>query len=381
MVKIQKVICEGQTLIGVLIPPEQLEWREKIKTIVGRRWHPVEKVWSIPYSKEGFAQLKILFDNQLTVVECEVVPHITPPIANVYGKPNPKPPEPTLFDKLNDKQKAAVSKLEELLIEERKAYATRKNYRNHFIHFLWKHSEVLPSQISKQQIRTYIIARIKENTIAPETQNQIVSVMKAFYGRLLGQHDKVSQLHRPKKEEHLPNILTQDEIKRLFEQITNLKHRCLLMLMYGSGLRVGEVVKLKKEDLDFVEKTVFVYRSKGNKDRYTLLSDKSIDYLSQYLEMYKPQIWLFESPEGGHYSERSVQQIFADALKKARINKRVSTHSLRHAFATHLLKAHADLDFVRKVLGHNSILTTQRYLHVLKSEITQTRSPLDDIEL
>jgi integrase/recombinase XerD len=153
------------------------------------------------------------------------------------------------------------------------------------------------------------------------------------------------------------------------------------MLMYGSGLRVGEVVKLKKEDLDFVEKTVFVYRSKVNKDRFTLLSDKSIESLHQYMQMYKPQVWLFESPEGSHYSERSVQQIFADALKKAKITKRVSTHSLRHAFATHLLKAHVDLDFVRKVLGHNSILTTQRYLHVLKSELTQTRSPLDDIDL
>lgn len=381
MVKIQKVICEGQTLTGVLIPPEQIEWREKIKTIIGRRWHPIEKIWSIPYSKEGFAELKALFGNHLMIIERDTIPHITPPIAKTYANSNPASLEPTLFDKLSDKQKAAVSKLEELLIEERKAYATRKNYRNHFIHFLWKHTQLLPSQISKEQIRAYVIKRIKQDNIAPETQNQIVSVMKAFYGRLLGQHDKVSQLHRPKKEEHLPNILIQEEIKRLFEQITNLKHRCLLMLMYGSGLRVGEVVKLKKEDLDFVEKTVFVYRSKGNKDRFTLLSDKSIESLHQYMQMYKPQVWLFESPEGSHYSERSVQQIFADALKKAKITKRVSTHSLRHAFATHLLKAHVDLDFVRKVLGHNSILTTQRYLHVLKSELTQTRSPLDDIDL
>jgi integrase/recombinase XerD len=388
--KIEKVRLDELDFIGIHISYNDTTNRDKIKAIEGRAWHPQEKLWLLPYNVPSFKMLKTTFGEGLEIITSDkariIKPPILPPKLDIKPeyKHDYKPIEDNgLFNHLTDKQKLAVSKLEELLTEERKAYHTRKGYRNIFIQFLACHPQTLPSLISSEQIKAYILKRIKEDNISKSTQNHIVSTFKAFYGRLLGQEEKVMNLYRPENEQHLPKTLTTDEVVRLLKQVGNLKHKCLLMLMYGSGLRVGELVRLKPKDLDFEEKTVFVDNGKHYKDRFTILSEKAIMYLKRYFDEYKPtpSIWVFESPDGGHYSERSVQQIFAEALAKAGIKKQVSTHSFRHTFATELLKSSSDMDFVRKVLGHASIKTTQIYLHVLKSDLTRTRSPLDDLDV
>jgi integrase/recombinase XerD len=306
-------------------------------------------------------------------------------------KPGPLPERPqkpmsrfkaeSLFDRLNDKQKVAVGKLEAALQLERKEYSTVKSYRNCFIQFIFAHSELLPSLISAEQIRAYFLKRIREDHISKSTQGQLLSALKAFYERVLTQPEKTATLYYPAKEPYLPKVLTKEEVTKVFGVVGNLKHKCLLMLLYGSGLRVGQVVNLKIQDLNPEEGTLFVHRSKGNKDRNTLLSTNAAECIRRYIDEYKPRLWLFESPEGGHYSTRSVQQIFTNALRDARIDKRLGTHALRHSFATHLLQSTGNLDLVRKVLGHNSIETTQIYLHVSKEDLRKTQSPLDDLKL
>jgi integrase/recombinase XerD len=208
-----------------------------------------------------------------------------------------------------------------------------------------------------------------------------VSALKAFYERVVQQPEKTEQLYYPKKDTVLPKLLEKEEIAKLFGVVGNLKHKCLLMLLYGSGLRVGEVVRLKAQDLNFEDGTLFVHQSKGNKDRHTLLSEKTAECLKRYAQEYQPRVWLFESPDGGHYSERSVQQIFTNALNAAGIQKRLGTHSLRHSYATHLLQATGNLELVRKTLGHKSLETTQIYLHVAKEDLLKVRSPLDDLKM
>ena len=390
LLEIEKIQLEDQNFIGVHIHFADTKGREKIKSVIGRFWHPQEKLWLIPYNADTYQQFKETFGNDIKI-KPSATPRVIKPILT-EPKMGLKPGHqnkffPTenhaLFDKLNKKQQIAVSKLENLLIEERKAYHTIKGYRNIFIQFLMNYPDTLPSQIIGAQIKAYVLKRIKEDNISKSTQNHIVSTFKAFYGRLLHQDDKVEYLYRPEKEQHLPKTLTPDEVLRLLKQVGNIKHKCLLMMMYGSGLRVGEVVRLKMKDLDFEEKTVFVDNGKHYKDRYTIFSDKAMKYINQYIEQHKPKpvVWVFESPDGGHYSERSVQLIFSEALAKAGVRKQVSTHSLRHAFATDLLKSCSDLDFVKKVMGHASITTTQIYLHLIKSELTRTRSPLDDLDI
>ncbi len=382
--QIEKVTYDGQKFFGIPIPSTDKESRATIKKTEGRIWHPQEYMWLFPFRQDIYDGLKLALGGKVIPPTVRVFRQIKPPVNEPQMTVKPKMSiegNISLFDKLNGKQQLAVTKLEDLLIEERKAYHTQKGYRNIFIHFLAFYKEMIPSQITGEQIRNYILTRIKDENISKSTQNQIISTFKAFYGRLLEQHYKVSDLYRPNKEEHLPKSLEPEEIVRLFAQVSNLKHKCTLMLMYGSGLRVGEVVRLKWQDLDFLEKTVFIHNGKNYKDRYTILSEKTIVYLQKYKTDYKPTDWVFESPDGGHYSERSIQQFFGEALAKAKIDKQVSTHSLRHAFATQLLKNHTDLDFVRKVMGHASIKTTQIYLHVLKTDLTKTRSPLDDLNI
>ncbi|MFM2268072.1 MAG: Tyrosine recombinase XerD, partial [Bacteroidota bacterium] len=216
--QIQKVNCNGQMLIGIPISGSQNEWREKIKTIAGRRWHENEFIWTIPHTTEAFQTLKKLFGaDNIEVNTIDKPIFVTPPqyrnrnlplkegIVKKEGKHNYRPLENhILFDKLNPKQQKAVSKLEELLIEERKAYETIKGYRNIIIPFLGFYSDILPSQISKEQIRAYILKKIKEGNISKSTQNHYVSTFKAFYGRLLHQYDKVEDLFRPENDKSLP---------------------------------------------------------------------------------------------------------------------------------------------------------------------------------
>jgi site-specific recombinase XerD len=394
---IQKVVCDGQIRIGIPIHPSDTSSREQVKTILGRIWHENERIWTIPRTPEAYDALLNLFGKENILINSTAdILTVTPPQyptrslplkegwTKKEGKFVYRPLENnSLFDQLNPKQKLALSKLEELLIEERKTYSTRNGYRSILAHLFHYYPNTLPSQISEAALKAFILKEIKEKNISKSRQNHLVSAFKAFYERLLGQADKVSNLFRPEKEIHLPKDLTPEEVKRLFSQVGNLKHRCILMLMYGSGLRVGEVVRLSLKDLDFEQKTVFIQSGKHYRDRYSILSETAIVYIKRYLAEYQPppKVWLFESPQGNYYSERSVQQFFAEAKAKAKIDKPVSTHSLRHSFATQLLKAHTDLDFVRKVMGHASIETTQIYLHVLKTDLTKTRSPLDDLDL
>jgi site-specific recombinase XerD len=366
--------------LAAYLPYDKKEWLEKIKAIRGRKWVPEQKLWKVPYCKESLDLLRRIAGDflVLTFRPSQAIPdRYFVPASEKTHRSSGK----TLFDQLNEKQKAAVSALEKQLTLERKSYYTIKGYRNHFIQFLWHHRETLPSQISDQQIREYFYKRIKEDHIAKNTQSQLYSSLASFYARVLDKPEKMKLVQRPEKDKTLPRLLTKEEVKRLLAATDNLKHKCLLAMMYGSGLRVGEVVRLKTTDVDYVNLTVFIENSKGNKDRYSLLSGKCADLLKEYCQLWKPKVWLFEGEHGEPYSERSVQQVFKRAMEKARIGKRLGTHALRHSFATHLTESGIDLDFLRKLLGHSSIKTTQVYLHVSKDRLRQTKSPMDDIGL
>lgn len=169
------------------------------------------------------------------------------------------------------------------------------------------------------------------------------------------------------------------DIKKLFEVTTNLKHNTMLKLCYGMGLRVSEIVNLKITDIDSKNLQVFIERAKGKKDRYANLPKSILEQLRSYFVQYKPRKYLFEGQYGARYSVRSAQKVFADALKKARINKTTGIHGLRHSFATHLLEAGTDISFIQELLGHNDLKTTLRYTHVSQMAIKNIKSPLDDL--
>lgn len=160
--------------------------------------------------------------------------------------------------------------------------------------------------------------------------------------------------------------------------IKNPKHKALLLIVYSSGLRVGEVVRLKIADIDSKRMLIHVRDAKGRKDRFTMLSKQALTYLRSYFKVFRPEVWLFSGDkEESHLSERTAQRIFENACKKYGIMKKVSIHSLRHSFATHLLEEGTDLRYIQELLGHRSSKTTEIYTHVSKRDITKIISPLD----
>jgi site-specific recombinase XerD len=173
-------------------------------------------------------------------------------------------------------------------------------------------------------------------------------------------------------------VLGKAEVRQMLAETKNLKHRLLLALVYSAGLRVSEVVGLRKADIDICRKTIFIRQAKGRKDRYTLLSEKALQILTVYLEKHPDYDWLFPGqPSTRHLSTRSAQKIFEKAIKNTGISKETSIHGLRHAFATHLLEGGTDVRYIQQLLGHTSIKTTERYTHIARKNVLKVVSPLD----
>jgi site-specific recombinase XerD len=222
---------------------------------------------------------------------------------------------------------------------------------------------------------------VTERCVATATQNQAINSIKFYYERVLGQARKVYFIERPQKEKFLPEVMSIEEVTILLKSISNLKHRAIIMTIYSGGLRISELINLKVKDIDGNRMQIRISQSKGKKDRYTLLSKKTLITLRQYFTEYKPKEWLFEGENGKKYSDSSIYSIFKKALNDARIYKKVTVHGLRHSFATHLLESGTDLRYIQSLLGHSSSKTTEIYTHITTKGFDQIKNPLDGLDI
>lgn len=209
-------------------------------------------------------------------------------------------------------------------------------------------------------------------------QNQFISGIKKYFDFKGFTYNQI-HLERPRKEKKLPIVLSTNEVKLIFNSITNLKHKALLSLLYSAGLRIGEAINLEIKDIDSQRMLIHIKQAKGKKDRYTLLSPTFIKILRDYYITYKPKKYLFEGQKGGKYSNTSAQKILKTALIKANIHKRITLHSLRHSFATHLLENGTDIRYIQELLGHSSPKTTMIYTHVTETSLKKIKNPFDDL--
>lgn len=236
-----------------------------------------------------------------------------------------------------------------------------------------------PEEVENEDIKRYLYHMINQKKVATSTLNTIINALKFYCGEIL-KKSFIYEVKRPKKDKKLPLVLSKEEVKKMLEVTTNIKHKAILMLVYSGGLRVGEVIKLKPEDIDASRKLIHIRASKGRKDRYTLLSDMALQILREYWKREKPRKWLFPSwNKEKHITARTVQKIFQSACKKAGIKKNVSVHSLRYSFATHLLESGIDLRYIQELLGHKSLKTTEIYTHVSTKNLSAIRNPLDNL--
>lgn len=197
---------------------------------------------------------------------------------------------------------------------------------------------------------------------------------------MLGRHEvQLRNVERPEKPERLPLVLSKQEVARVLSATDNLKHRCMLQLLYAGGLRIGEVINLKLTDVQSARNLLLIRGGKGKKDRTTLLSQRLLENLRAYYKENKPKQWLFEGQYGGQYTSDSLRSVFHACKEKAGVKTKATPHTLRHSFATHLLEQGTDLRYIQALLGHRSSKTTEIYTHVTTYALDKIVSPLDNL--
>jgi site-specific recombinase XerD len=227
------------------------------------------------------------------------------------------------------------------------------------------HFNKSPELLREDEIREYLHYCITEKQLYEGTVNYTHSALKFFYTKTLGRVWNVDKLARMKEGRRLPVVLSQSEIKSIFDATENLKHKAILMTIYSAGLRISEAARLKITDIDSKNMQLIVRQGKGKKDRYTLLSKVTLNILREYWKRYRPSEYLFPGKDTtGPVSVRTIQKAFGYAKDATGIKKNASVHTLRHSFATHLLGNGADLRIIQEMLGHADISTTQIYTHV-----------------
>ncbi len=267
------------------------------------------------------------------------------------------------------------------MMELRYSESTIKTYRSLFEELINHYPSLEIDKIDESQIIAFCQYLVIDRKVSASYQNQAINAIKFYYEKVLGGQRKLYLLNRPNKEKALPTVLNTEEVIRILKGIENLKHKAILTLIYSSGLRVSEAINLKIKDIDSERKQIRIVHGKGKKDRYTLLASKTLDLLRLYFKTYKPKEFLFEGQDGGQYSTRSIQALFQEICTKVGIHKRVTVHTLRHSFATHLLENGTDLRYIQTLLGHESSKTTEIYTHVTTKGFDQIKSPIDNLDI
>lgn len=237
-----------------------------------------------------------------------------------------------------------------------------------------------PADLGEKEIKEYLHYLITERKLSSSYINNTYSALKFLYETTLKRQWDMKSIPRTKKAKRLPIVLSKEEVKRIINVTTNLKHKTILATTYAAGLRVSEVANLRITDIDSSNMQIRVSQGKGNKDRYTLLSKKNIEMLREYYKIYHPTSWLFPGIYNNNpLNIRTIQKVFEQSKKKAGIKKDVTVHSLRHSFATHLLEAGTDIYHIQQLLGHSNVKTTSIYIHLTNHDALKLTSPLDSL--
>lgn len=336
----------------------------EIKQLQICRWNVDGGCWTLPYSDNILDKLHSICDAHGLTWELRQE-------SKTQGAPR----------KFTENHVKCPANYVEKLKELRYSKHTIEAYTDLFEEFINYYSLMKPEEITEEEIAQFLRYLVNERQVSTSYQNQSINAIKFFYERVLGGIRKIYEIERPRKEHYLPEVLSEEEVAAILKTINNIKHKALIMTIYSGGLRISEVINLKVKDIDSKRMQIRVNQAKGKKDRYTLLSKKTLFILRQYFIDYKPKEWLFEGEDGGRYSTGSIYGIFKKAMHNAKIKKRVSIHSLRHSFATHLLEAGTDLRYIQSLLGHSSSKTTEIYTHITTKGFDQIKNPLDKLDI
>ena len=338
---------------------------EYIKSLPYFNYDPKNKFWSIPFTKQILEELRSILEKYYASVEI------------IKQKPKSrKEPEKIISEHHREAPDSMIDKLKECRYSE----ATIRIYKQMFSIFLSHYHMFRVDEISHQQIRAYLRYLVQEMEVSESYQNQMINAIKFYYEKVLGGSRHTYFIERPRKEKRLPVVLSQEEVMSILKSIDNIKHKALISLLYSAGLRISELLNLKIEDIDFDSNRILIRQAKGKKDRMVPLGERAKKVILYYMKEYEPDVYLFEGSTGKQYSSTSVQRIIKRNCQALGIRKKVTPHTFRHSYATHLLENGVDLRYIQHTLGHNSSKTTEIYTHITRIGMKQMKNPLDELD-
>ncbi len=356
-ITLKHLLIENQKMIGLQFYPDKVI-HALIKELPNPRWSNEFGMVYITNTKENLGQVfekfrGIAWINGNSFFKEKVIRNNDPIDINWYRNR----PKTVSYRYVPEEY---LTKLE----LKRYALNTCKTYISQFEKFINHYPDRQIHELSEQEIRRYLQLLIQQKR-SNSYINQAINSIKFYYEVVMGMPNRLYSIERPRQEQKLPSILAKQDILRMIDLTKNIKHKCIISLLYSSGLRRSELLNLKLTDIDSTGMLIKVRYAKGNKDRYTVLNQAVLDTLREYYKVYKPKLYLFESNEAERkYSTTSVLKVVHQAAKRAKINQSVHPHMLRHSFATHLLEEGVDLRYIQVLLGHNSSKTTEIYTHV-----------------
>jgi len=267
----------------------------------------------------------------------------------------------------------------DVLDQKRYSDSTKAIYTYYFADFIRYFQNSHLDEIKVEDINQYILSLIREKDISTSQQNQRINAIKFYFEKVKGNKKIIIDIKRPRKEKRLPIVLSASEILEMINNTNNIKHKCIISILYSGGLRRSEIINLKISDILSKQMLIRIQQSKGKKDRYVGLSNYLLKLLRQYVKEYSPQTWLFEGTSAQKYSPESVGKIVKKAGKIANIKINVTPHMLRHSFATHHLEQGTDLRYIQQFLGHSSSKTTEIYTKVASKDLLRFKNPLDNL--
>ncbi len=349
--------------------PNSAQLNQRIKKIADAKWSTTLSAWHIPDTPE----------NRIRFQLSNPKPLVPTPVINQTA--NKIPPALIPASRLTTEAIAKIEKYKQWLLSKRYSPNTVKTYSEALQTFLKYYAHKPINQIDNNDIILFNNNYILEHKLSASYQNQIVNAIKLFFAKIENTQIKIDIIHRPKKYNPLPKVLATEEVAAIINALDNIKHKCMLSLIYSAGLRRSELLNMKISHIDSKRMQLSVLKSKGGKDRITPLSETVLIMLQEYYKYYKPKEYLFEGQNGEQYSERSLGLVLKKACEKAGIKKQVNLHMLRHSYATHLLESGTDLRYIQELLGHKSSRTTEIYTHVSQKSINKITSPLDKLSI
>lgn len=345
------------------------------------RWSQTMRCWYLPFSSQVVSELFDLLKGKAyldySAIQAEAM--VLTAVEKVKHVANEKPRIENLAE-LSEVHKKKLERFRHWMRSRRYSENTIDTYvdaLSTFLRFFWK-KEL--SSITNEDVIYFNNKYILENKLSASFQNQVVNAIKLFFRTVEERKLDPSIIHRPKRAKVLPNVLSKEEVKAILNALTNIKHRAMLSLIYSCGLRRSELLNLKLNDIDAKRGLIVIRKAKGMKDRVVPLSGKILELLQDYFAAYKPKEWVFEGQSGkGAYDERSLASVLQQAIEKAKLDKPVTLHWLRHSYATHLLESGTDLRYIQEILGHSRSTTTEIYTHVSNKSIQRVVSPFDSL--